>query len=117
VQPFIGMGAYRMSKVALTYLSTDLAMELEPDGIAVNGFDPGPVVSDGTAAIRKERQDRYGVAIAYHELDPVDVLDAPILWLAQQTAASFTGHVVRRIEFGQAWGPSAANESAVNAAK
>ena len=29
------------------------------------------------------------------------------LWLAQQTAASFTGQVVERADFGVTWGPGA----------
>jgi hypothetical protein len=35
----------------------------------------------------------------------VHVLDEPILWLACQSAATFSGNVVRRIEYGRTWGP------------
>ncbi len=104
VQPFAGMAPYRMTKVALTYLTADLGQELAADHIAVNAFDPGAVVSEGTAAVRREREDRYGIRIPYHAQDPVEVLDAPIVWLAAQTAQTFTGQFVRRVDFGQTWG-------------
>jgi 3-oxoacyl-[acyl-carrier protein] reductase len=107
VQPFFGMAPYRMTKAALTFLSADLAQEVAELGICVNGFDPGPVVSDGTADIRAAREQRYGVRIPYHAQDPVEVLDAPIVWLAAQTAATFTGQSVRRVDFGATWGPPA----------
>jgi 3-oxoacyl-[acyl-carrier protein] reductase len=106
-QPFVGMAPYRMTKVALTYLSADLAQELAGDGVAVNAFDPGAVVSEGTAAVRRDREQRYGVRIPYHHQDPVEVLDAPIVWLADQTAQTFTGRFVRRVDFGHTWGPGA----------
>jgi 3-oxoacyl-[acyl-carrier protein] reductase len=106
-QPFIGMAPYRMTKAALTYLSADLAHELEDQGIAVNALDPGPTVSDGTAAIRSEREQRYDVRIPYHAQDEVDVIDAPIRWLAWQTVGTFTGQCVRRVDFGVTWGDGA----------
>lgn len=106
-QPYFGMAPYRMTKAALTFLSADLAQEVAEHDVAVNAFDPGPVVSEGTAAIRSLRERLYDVRIDYHALDPVDVVDEPILWLATQTAATFTGRLVRRIEFGRTWGPSA----------
>lgn len=103
-QPFVGMAPYRMSKIALTSLSADLAHELTGSGIAVNALDPGPVVSPGTAAIRRERSERYG-QVAHHEQDPVEVIDAPITWLVSLRDRSFTGQVLRRQEFGVTWGP------------
>jgi NAD(P)-dependent dehydrogenase (short-subunit alcohol dehydrogenase family) len=105
VQPFPGMAPYRMSKVALTFLSVDLASELNGSGVAVNAFDPGPVASEGTASIRKDRERRYGAPMPYHAQDPVSVLDAPILWIAAQTGDSVSGRILRRVEFGETWGP------------
>jgi NAD(P)-dependent dehydrogenase (short-subunit alcohol dehydrogenase family) len=106
VQPFFGMAPYRMTKAALTFLSVDLASEVRDDGVAVNAFDPGAVVSEGTAAIRRERSERYGVTVPYHPQDALDVLDKPIRWLADQTADTFTGQFVRRVDFGRTWGPT-----------
>jgi 3-oxoacyl-[acyl-carrier protein] reductase len=105
-QPFFGMAPYRMTKAALTFLSVDLAQEIGPYGVAVNAFDPGPVLSDGTAEVRAARERRYNVRIPYHSQDPVEVLDEPIVWLAGQTVATFTGQVVRRVEFSRTWGPT-----------
>jgi NAD(P)-dependent dehydrogenase (short-subunit alcohol dehydrogenase family) len=105
-QPFVGMAPYRMTKVALTYLSADLASEVRDDGVAVNAFDPGAVVSEGTAAIRREREERYGISVPYHPQDDAAVLDEPIRWLAAQTVDTFTGRFVRRVDFGRTWGPT-----------
>ena len=104
-QPFIGMAPYRMTKAALTFLTVDLAMEVANYGIAVNGLDPGPIRSPGTSAIRAEREQRYGLRFPYHSLDSDTVIDEPIVWLASRDARSFSGHVVRRVEFGISWGP------------
>lgn len=111
-QPFIGMAPYRMTKAALTFLSVDLSMELAADGVAVNALDPGPVLSEGTAEIRADREQRYGITIPYHAQDPATVIDEPIRWLAAQTASTFTGQVVRRTEFGLSWGPGVSTEAA-----
>ena len=108
-QPFFGMAPYRMTKVALTYLSVDLALEVASDGIAVNAFDPGPIVSEGTAIARIERQQRYNTTIDYHQQDAVEVLDEPIRWLADQTVDTFTGQSVRRTDYGRSWGAGVAS--------
>lgn len=104
-QPYFGMAPYRMTKAALTFLSADLAQEVVADHVAVNALDPGSIVSEGTAATRVARERRYSVSIPYHAQDPADVIDAPIVWLACQTAETFTGQLVRRVEYGKTWGP------------
>ena len=40
-------------------------------------------------------------------VQPEAIMPAAI-WLAQQSAATFTGQVVERAEFGVTWGPQAA---------
>lgn len=104
-QPFFGMAPYRMTKAALTFLSVDLAQEVEAHGIAVNALDPGPILSEGTAAIRAMREQRYDVHLPYHPQDPPGAVDDAILWLATRTGTGFSGRVVRRLEFGGSWGP------------
>ncbi|HEX5465527.1 MAG TPA: SDR family oxidoreductase [Candidatus Limnocylindrales bacterium] len=106
-EPFVGMAPYRATKVALTYLSSDLAFEVEALGVAVNAFDPGPIRTAGTASIRASREQRYGSGIPYHAQDDVTAIDAAISWLAARSAADFSGQVVRRTEFGRTWGPGA----------
>jgi 3-oxoacyl-[acyl-carrier protein] reductase len=93
-----GRVGYSMSKAALERMFLSLAEEVRPYNIAVNVFSPGRVDTwmnrngdwPGTSHIPMEQ--------------PEAIIPAAI-WLATQTAASFTGQVVERAEFGVTWGP------------
>jgi len=93
-----GRVGYSMSKAALERAFLSLAEELRPHGIAVNLLSPGRIDTwmnrrgdwPGTAHIPMER--------------PEAVVPAAV-WLAAQTAATFTGRIVERAEFGETWGP------------
>jgi NAD(P)-dependent dehydrogenase (short-subunit alcohol dehydrogenase family) len=73
-----------------------LAEEVREHNIAVNVLCPGPMKSEGSAAIPWAQHD-------WHiRVDP-DVVSPCAVFLALQSADTFTGQVVSRAEFGQTW--------------
>jgi len=97
-----GRVGYSMSKAALERMFLSLAEEVRPSNIAVNVLSPGRVNT-----WMNRRGDWPGTA-HIPMAQPEAVMPAAI-WLAQQTAASFTGQVVERADFGMTWGPQAAD--------
>src|SRR5438132_1849713 len=95
-----GRVGYSMSKAALERMFLSLAEEVRPQNIAVNVLSPGRVDT-----WMNRRGDWPGTA--HIPLVPPDAIIPAALWLAQQTAASFTGQVVERADFGVTWGPGA----------
>ena len=75
----------------------NLAEEVRPHHIAVNVLDPGRV---DTWMNRKG--DWPGTA--HIPMAQPDVMIPAAVWLAGQTAETWTGQVVKRAEFGQTWG-------------
>ena len=96
-----GRVGYSMSKAALERALLSLAREVEPHDIAVNALSPGRVDTwmnrngdwPGTGHIPMEQ--------------PESIVPAAV-WLASQSAATFTGHRVERAEFGTTWGAGVA---------
>jgi 3-oxoacyl-[acyl-carrier protein] reductase len=93
-----GRVAYSMSKAALERMFLSLAEEVRPAGIAVNVLGPGRVDT-----WMNRRGDWPGTA-HIPMAQPEAIIPAAV-WLAQQTAATFTGQVVERADFGVTWGP------------
>jgi NAD(P)-dependent dehydrogenase (short-subunit alcohol dehydrogenase family) len=93
-----GRVGYSMSKAALERMFLSLAEEVRPSNIAVNVLSPGRVDT-----WMNRRGDWPGTA--HIPLVQPDAIIPAALWLAQQTAASFTGQVVERADFGVTWGP------------
>lgn len=89
---------YSMSKAALERMFLSLAEEVRPAHIAVNVLGPGRVDT-----WMNRRGDWPGTA-HIPMVQPEAIIPAAV-WLAQQTAASFTGQVVERADFGVTWGP------------
>jgi NAD(P)-dependent dehydrogenase (short-subunit alcohol dehydrogenase family) len=87
-----------MSKAALERMFLSLAEEVRPYNIAVNVLSPGRVDT-----WMNRRGDWPGTA--HIPMVQPDAIIPAALWLAQQTAASFTGQVVERADFGVTWGP------------
>jgi len=93
-----GRVGYSMSKAALERMFLSLAEEVRPYDIAVNVLSPGRVDTwmnrhgdwPGTSHIPMEQ--------------PAAIIPAAV-WLAAQNAASFSGRVVERADFGVTWGP------------
>src|SRR5499426_4806219 len=94
-----GRVGYSMSKAALERMFLCLAEEVRPYNIAVNVLSPGRVDT-----WMNRRGDWPGTA--HIPMTQPDAIIPAAVWLAQQSAASFTGHVVERADFGVTWGPS-----------
>lgn len=89
---------YSMSKAALERMFVNLAEEVRPAHVAVNVLSPGRVDT-----WMNRRGDWPGTA-HIPMAQPDEIIPAAV-WLAQQTAETFTGQVVERAEFGVTWGP------------
>ncbi|HEX2828152.1 MAG TPA: SDR family oxidoreductase [Burkholderiales bacterium] len=93
-----GRVGYSMSKAALERTFLNLAEEVRPAGIAVNVLSPGRVDT-----WMNRRGDWPGTG--HIPMAQPDAIIPAAVWLARQTAASFTGQVVERADFGVTWGP------------
>ena len=91
--------SYSVSKAALDVFTIGLAKELEENDIAVNALSPGPIKTEGAVFTSPPDFDWTG----WH---PPEVLGPPSIWLAHQTAKTFTGQVVHKDDFGKTWGAS-----------
>jgi NAD(P)-dependent dehydrogenase (short-subunit alcohol dehydrogenase family) len=98
-----GRVGYSMSKAALDRLFLSLAEEVRPSNIAVNVLSPGRVDT-----WMNRRGDWPGTG-HIPMVEPEAILPAA-MWLAQQSATSFTGHLVERADFGVTWGPRESGE-------
>lgn len=96
-----GRVGYSMSKAALERMFVNLAEEVRPYDIAVNALSPGRV--DTWMNRRGDWPDTSHIPME----QPDSIMPAAV-WLTGQTAASFTGHVVERADFGVTWGPGSA---------
>jgi NAD(P)-dependent dehydrogenase (short-subunit alcohol dehydrogenase family) len=90
-----GGTAYSSSKAALHMLSLCLAEEVREYTIAVNVLNPGGVKTEGAES--------GGWPPPWHErVDPEEVAPSAV-YLALQSAETFSGRVVHRAEFGKSW--------------
>ena len=92
-----GRVGYSMSKAALERMFLSLAEEVRPRHIAVNLLSPGRVDT-----WMNRRGDWPGTA-HIPMVEPTVVIPAAV-WLAGQSAETFTGQVVERADFGLTWG-------------
>ena len=93
---------YTVTKAGVTRLTTYIAQEVAQYGIAVNAVAPGLVQSPGGEEIMPEDYKFEGGEIDWKPAT-LEVLGPYMVWLAQQSAATFTGQVVQGEEFGQTW--------------
>ena len=96
----LGRVGYSMSKAALERMFLSLAEEVRPQNIAVNVLSPGRVDT------WMNRRGAWPGTAHIPMVQPEAIMPAAI-WLAQQSAATFTGQVVERADFGVTWGPQA----------
>lgn len=92
-----GRVGYSMSKAALERMFLSLAEEVRSAHVAVNVLGPGRVDT-----WMNRRGDWPGTA-HIPMVQPEAIVPAAV-WLAQQSAATFTGQVVERADFGVTWG-------------
>ena len=93
-----GSVAYSASKAALHMFTFCLAAEVREHNVAVNVLSPGPLRSEGSAAIPWTQGDWH------QRVEPAEVAPSAV-FLALQDARSFTGQLASRDEFGKTWGP------------
>ena len=87
---------YPASKAALDRFTLNLAEDMREYNIAVNGLRPGYIDTPMNWAQPEEH--RRG-----RTPEPPELVVPAAVWLAQQDAASFTGRIVERAEFGKSW--------------
>ena len=91
--PVPGIGAYGMSKAALTYLTRQLAMELAPQ-VRVNGVAPAVVKTRFAEALYAGREEEVAAGYPLGRLgEPVDVAGA-VTYLLSDAASWVTGHTI-----------------------
>jgi NAD(P)-dependent dehydrogenase (short-subunit alcohol dehydrogenase family) len=94
----LGRVGYSMSKAALERAFLSMAEEVRLHNIAVNVLSPGRVDT-----WMNRRGDWPGTE-HIPMVQPDEIIPAGV-WLAGQTAQSFTSQVVERADFGVTWGP------------
>jgi NAD(P)-dependent dehydrogenase (short-subunit alcohol dehydrogenase family) len=93
--PRAGGTAYSSSKAALHMFSLCLAEEVRAYNIAVNVLNPGGVKTEGAES--------GGWPPAWHERVEPEAVVPSAIFLALQSAETFSGRVVLRAEFGISW--------------
>jgi NAD(P)-dependent dehydrogenase (short-subunit alcohol dehydrogenase family) len=94
---------YAVSKAALDRMTTYLALDLAPHGIAINALSPGAVLTRTFRSVDPEVANMALVSGWGKEPTP-EVMGPPVVWLAAQTADSLTGNILHHDEFGRSWG-------------
>jgi NAD(P)-dependent dehydrogenase (short-subunit alcohol dehydrogenase family) len=92
-----GRVGYSMTKAALERACLSLAEEVRGHGIAVNVLVPGRLDT---------WMNRHGdwPGTAHMPMEPPEAVVPAAVWLARQSAGTFTGQVVERAEYGVTWG-------------
>jgi NAD(P)-dependent dehydrogenase (short-subunit alcohol dehydrogenase family) len=93
-----GTLVYAVSKAGLDRMSFFMAEELREHGIAVNALSPGIVLTD-TALAGRSAASLAGIG----KPPTAEVLGPALLYLARQSAATFTGQILHTDEFGKSW--------------
>ena len=92
-----GRVAYSAVKAGLERAFFSLAEEVRPHGIAVNVLEPGRVDT------WMNRNGDWPGTAHIPMVQPEEIIPSAV-WLAGQTADTFTGERVARAEFGDTWG-------------
>jgi NAD(P)-dependent dehydrogenase (short-subunit alcohol dehydrogenase family) len=88
-----GMALYGASKAALNLLTKAWAAEFGPSGVRVNGVNPGPTRTPGTAPLGPMLDQIAAQAPAGRTADPAEIASA-IAFLASDAASFIHGTVV-----------------------
>lgn len=92
-----GRVGYSMSKAAVDRMFLSLAEEVRTSNVAVNVLSPGRVDT-----WMNRRGDWPGTE-HIPMVQPEEIIPSAV-WLAQQSAQTFTGNLVERSDFGTTWG-------------
>jgi NAD(P)-dependent dehydrogenase (short-subunit alcohol dehydrogenase family) len=94
VIPTAGNGAYAAAKAGVTSLTRTLAAELAPDGIRVNAYIPGMIITDMSKPRIEEAGTELSAQIALNRLGQPDEVAPALLFLASDAARYITGTAV-----------------------
>jgi gluconate 5-dehydrogenase len=100
----VNLMLYGVSKAAVNRMTQWFAAELAPHGIAVNAISPGAALTENWRRIDPEQFEEFVKAGTGNAATP-EVLGPPIVYLAQQSAATLTGQILHTNTFGTTWGP------------
>lgn len=89
-----GQANYAASKAGLVGLARSLARELGSRSITVNVVAPGPVDTDMTAALSKQRLAELTTAVPLGRTATVDEIAGVVTFLASDAAAYITGAII-----------------------
>ena len=92
-----GDTVYGLTKAALDRFSTGLAWEVREHNISVVSISPGQIKTEGIEEMYKDMKIDWSPFRTPEEVGPAFV------WLAQQTAKTFTMRVVLATDFGRVW--------------
>jgi NAD(P)-dependent dehydrogenase (short-subunit alcohol dehydrogenase family) len=96
------LGLYGVTKAALNRLTTYMAEELKPHGIAVNAISPGGVLTDTWAKVDPAAFAAAKESGGGKPATP-EVMGPALIYLAQQTAETMTGQIVHTDTFRKTW--------------
>ena len=97
-----GMLGYGVSKAALNRMTMFFAEEFRQHGIAVNALDPGSVMTAAWRAVPEEMK-QAALDSGQTKLASEGAMGAHIVHLAQQSAQTLTGRMLKADEFGEGW--------------
>lgn len=93
---------YAVSKAALNRLTTFMAEELKPFGIAVNAISPGGVDTETWATTDPQAVAKWKALGMVKPCTP-EALGPAVLHLAEQTGEGITGQILHTDEFRKSW--------------
>jgi NAD(P)-dependent dehydrogenase (short-subunit alcohol dehydrogenase family) len=93
LRPAPGIGFYGASKAMLSYLTTELAVELGP-GIRVNAVAPAVVKTKFSSALYEGREDEVAATYPLKRLGIPEDIGSVVAFLLSEDAAWVTGQVI-----------------------
>jgi len=89
-----GLADYVATKWGLEGLTRVAALDYAAEGIRVNAIAPGPILTDGLAAVGPEAQEAAAKAMPMQRIGQPEEVAAAALWLSSDESAFVTGTTV-----------------------